>query len=122
MFDVGFFELLLIGVVALLVVGPERLPKIARTAGLWLGKGRRFINSVKSDIEQELKADELKRILAEQKRANPMHEIIEDTKRSFDDIKQQTESAVKPGASAPGQPAGSSAADAAKSHDGPDKS
>ena len=90
MFDVGFFELLLIGVVALIVGGPERLPRIARTAGLWLGKGRRFIGQVRSDIEQEIKADELKRILDEQKRANPMHEIIEDTKDAFGEIKSKT--------------------------------
>ena len=56
MFDVGFFELLLIGIVALLVVGPERLPKLARTAGMWLGRGRRFIGSVKDDIDREIKA------------------------------------------------------------------
>ncbi len=122
MFDVGFFELLLIGVVALLVVGPERLPKIARTAGLWLGKGRRFINSVKSDIEQELKTEELKRILAEQKRANPMHEIIEDTRHAFDDIKKKTETAVQSGTTKPGGSAGTTPAGAPKSDDGPDQS
>lgn len=94
MFDVGFFELLLIGLVALLVVGPERLPKLARTAGMWVGKGRRFISSVKADIEQEIKADELKKILDEQKRANPMHEILEETRGALNDIKSQTESAV----------------------------
>ena len=46
--------------VALLVVGPERLPKVARTAGMWLGRGRRFIRNVRDDIEREIKADELK--------------------------------------------------------------
>lgn len=92
MFDIGFFELILIAVVALLVIGPERLPGVARTAGKWLGKGRRFVSSVKADIEEELKAEELKKILEEQKNSNPLHEIIEDTKQSFDDIKQQTES------------------------------
>jgi sec-independent protein translocase protein TatB len=94
MFDVGFFELLLIGVVALLVVGPERLPKLARTAGLWIGKGRRFISSVKADIEREIKAEELKKILDEQKRSHPMHEIMEETRGTLNDIKTQTESAV----------------------------
>lgn len=94
MFDVGFFELLLIAVVALIVVGPERLPRIARTAGLWLGKGRRFISSVKTDIEQEIKADELKRILDEQKRANPIHSFIEETRETFDDIKSKTASTL----------------------------
>ena len=97
MFDVGFFELMLIGVVALLVVGPERLPKLAKTAGLWLGKGKRFLGSVKADIEQELKAEELKRILNERDKLNPLHEIIEDTKESLTDIKKSTESAVEAG-------------------------
>lgn len=92
MFDVGFFELLVIGVVALLVVGPERLPKVARTAGLWLGRGRRFIRNVKDDIDREIKADELKKILEQQKKNNPLHEVIEDTKQSFEQIKSETES------------------------------
>lgn len=94
MFDVGFFELLLIGLVALLVVGPERLPKLARTAGMWVGKGRRLISSVKADIEQEIKAEELKKILEEQKRSNPVHEVIEETRGALNSIKSQTESAV----------------------------
>ena len=94
MFDVGFFELVLIGVVALLVVGPERLPKVARTAGMWLGRGRRFLNSVKQDIDREIKADELRQILDKQKKSNPLHEIVEDTKRDFAQIKSDTQSAV----------------------------
>lgn len=95
MFDVGFMELLLIGVVALLVIGPERLPKVARTAGLWLGKGRRFISSVKSDIEQEIKAEELKRILSEQVKSNPVHDIIEDIGKTTSDFKAKAESAAE---------------------------
>jgi sec-independent protein translocase protein TatB len=94
MFDVGFLELVVIGVVALLVVGPERLPKLARTAGMWVGRGRKFINSVKADIDREMKADELRQILAKQKQSNPLHEIVEDTKKSFDEIKSETASAV----------------------------
>jgi sec-independent protein translocase protein TatB len=94
MFDVGFFELLLIGVVALLVVGPERLPKLARTAGLWIGRGRRMLASVKEDIDREIKADELKEILEKQKRSNPLHEFVGDTRQSFDQIKSDTESAL----------------------------
>lgn len=98
MFDVGFLELMLLGVVALLVVGPQRLPKVARTAGLWVGRGRRFINNVKNDIDREIKADELKKILEEQKRNNPLHEIVEDTKQSFEGIKAETRAAVDAGA------------------------
>jgi len=94
MFDVGLLELLLVGIVALLVVGPERLPKLARTAGMWLGRGRRFIGSVKDDIDRELKADELRSILEKQKQNNPLHEIVEDTKKDFEQIRAETQAAV----------------------------
>ena len=66
MFDFGFWELFLIMVVALLVVGPERLPGLARQIGLWIGKAKRFVNSVRSDIEREIRAEELKQILNQQ--------------------------------------------------------
>ena len=78
MFDIGFLELIVIGVVALLVVGPERLPRLARTAGLWLGRGRRMLSSVKSEIDAELKAEELKQIIEKQRRSNPLETIIEE--------------------------------------------
>jgi sec-independent protein translocase protein TatB len=64
MFDIGFSELLLIGVVALLVLGPERLPKAARFAGLWVRKARAQWYSVKTEFEREMAADELTRSLA----------------------------------------------------------
>ncbi|MEN8133089.1 MAG: Sec-independent protein translocase protein TatB [Pseudomonadota bacterium] len=66
MFDFGFWELILVMVVALLVVGPERLPGLARQAGLWAGKAKRFVNSVRSDIEREIRADDLKKMLNQQ--------------------------------------------------------
>lgn len=65
MFDVGFSELLLIAVVALLVLGPERLPKAARFAGLWVRRARAQWNSVRTEFERELADDELKRTLRE---------------------------------------------------------
>src|SRR3546814_2573225 len=65
MFDIGFTELLVIAVVALLVLGPERLPKAARFAGLWVRRGRAQWASVRSELERELAADELKRSLRE---------------------------------------------------------
>lgn len=77
MFDIGFLELVLIGVVALLVVGPERLPRVARTAGLWLGRARRTLSTVKAEIDSELRAEELREILAKQARDNPLETIIE---------------------------------------------
>ena len=77
MFDIGFLELVVVGVVALLVVGPERLPKLARTAGLWMGRARRTLATVKAEIDSELKAEELKEILAKQARENPLETLIE---------------------------------------------
>lgn len=56
MFDVGFWELALIGIVALLIIGPQRLPGAAHTAGLWIGKGRRMLRDAKADIDRELRA------------------------------------------------------------------
>ena len=78
MFDIGALELIMIGVVALLVVGPERLPKLARTAGLWVGRARRAFASVKDEIDREIKADELKEILRKQAESNPLESIIEE--------------------------------------------
>jgi len=60
---IGFFELLLISVVALLVLGPEKLPGAIRTTSLWIGRARRSFNKVKSEIEQQLNADEIRRQL-----------------------------------------------------------
>ena len=59
MFDVGFWELAIIAVIALLVIGPARLPKAARTAGLWVGRARRMVADVKADIDREVRQSEL---------------------------------------------------------------
>jgi len=63
MFDIGFLELAIIAVVGLIVIGPERLPEVARTVGTWVGKFRRFVSSVKSDIERELRQDEIRKAI-----------------------------------------------------------
>lgn len=62
MFDIGFSELMVIGVVALVVIGPERLPKVARTAGHLLGRLQRYVHDVKTDINREMQLDELKKL------------------------------------------------------------
>jgi sec-independent protein translocase protein TatB len=95
MFDVGFWELLIIGVVALLVIGPERLPGLARTAGAWLGRAKRFVTDVKSEIDEELRTEELKRILKEQNLSNPTHSILEETKKEFSEIQKEVEQAFE---------------------------
>ncbi len=95
MFDVGFWELVLIAVVALVVIGPERLPKVARIAGLWVGRARRTLASVKSEIDRELKAEELKEILNKQARSNPLETLLEEP------VKDRSKPPSRPAASAP---------------------
>ena len=63
MFDIGFSELLLVGLVALIVFGPERLPGAARTAGLWIGRLKRSFSAIKAEVEREMGADEIRRQL-----------------------------------------------------------
>lgn len=75
MFDVSFGELILIGAVTLIVVGPERMPKVARTAGMLLGKLQRFIGSVKAELHQEMQMSELAQLEA-------------DLRKEADDIQQ----------------------------------
>jgi sec-independent protein translocase protein TatB len=73
MFDIGFSELLVIAVVALIVIGPERLPKVARTLGHLFGRMQRYVNDVKADISREMELDELRK----------MQTSMEDAARSF---------------------------------------
>jgi sec-independent protein translocase protein TatB len=69
MFDIGFSELMVIGVVALIVIGPERLPKVARTAGILFGRMQRYVNDVKADISREMQLEELKKLQASMQEA-----------------------------------------------------
>ena len=78
MFDIGFWEIIFILVIALLVIGPERLPRIARTTGLWVGKMRGFVATVKADIDQELATEELKKVLAKQAAIPEIEELIDE--------------------------------------------
>ena len=65
MFDVGFSELLVIAIAALVVIGPERLPKVARTIGLLFGRAQSYVKAIKTDIGRELQLDELKQLQGE---------------------------------------------------------
>lgn len=84
MFDVGFWELAIIAVVALLVVGPERLPGLARTTGLWVRKIRRFVSSVQQDIERDLRMEELNRVIDKPKAFDNVRDILTETKKDID--------------------------------------
>ena len=66
MFDIGFTEILIVGVVALIVLGPERLPTALRTAGLWVGRIKRAIGSVQKEISEELRVEEMRQAAKEQ--------------------------------------------------------
>jgi sec-independent protein translocase protein TatB len=85
MFDIGFSELLVIGVVALLVIGPERLPKVARTAGHMFGRLQRYVNDVKADIQREVELDELRKLRSQ----------FEDAARSVEDSVNQVDREVR---------------------------
>lgn len=74
MFDIGFSELLVIGVVALVVIGPEKLPRLARTVGHLAGRLQRYVSDVKADINREMELDELKK----------MGENLQETASSFE--------------------------------------
>ena len=78
MFEIGFWEIALIGVVAMIVVGPERLPGLARTAGLWLGKARRMVADVKAEVDRELHLEEIKQSLREQGHLTDVNDIKKD--------------------------------------------
>ncbi|WP_027854273.1 Sec-independent protein translocase protein TatB [Marinobacterium litorale] len=81
MFDIGFAELLLIGVVALLVLGPEKLPLAAKTCGLWLGRLKRSVSSIQREINEELRVEELRRTTAIEK--EKLDQELNDMRRPF---------------------------------------
>jgi sec-independent protein translocase protein TatB len=84
MFDVSFSELMVIGVIALIVIGPERLPKVARTVGHLLGRAQRYVNDVKSDIQREIELDELRKFKSEMEdTAHTLHGSLSETGASL---------------------------------------
>lgn len=92
MFDIGFSELMVIGVVALVVIGPEKLPKVARTVGTLLGRAQRYVNDVKSDINRQMELDELRKLQSQVQDAardvegqvRGLHDDLQSVKSSFD--------------------------------------
>jgi len=81
-FDIGFLEIVIIASIALVVLGPERLPRAARTAGLWVGRARRMVADVKSDIDREIRESELA----------DMRKLGEEVNNIKDDVSKATES------------------------------
>lgn len=85
MFEIGFPELMLIAVVGLLVIGPERLPEALRTLGLWFGRMRRSFTTVKAEIEKEIGMDEVRRQLHNEAIMDEMKRIERDVRNTVDD-------------------------------------
>lgn len=84
MFDVGFTELMLIGIVALVVIGPERLPAVARQAGQWVAKIQRFVRGVKTDLASEMESGDLKKLIGDQRQQiNELKEMVTTAKKDF---------------------------------------
>ncbi len=88
MFDIGFLELLVIGIISLIVLGPERLPKAARTLGLWVGKAKQSFNSIKDEIDRELKVQELQQQIEQQKQQMQEELDVNSIKESFHDMQK----------------------------------
>ncbi|MEO8003795.1 MAG: Sec-independent protein translocase protein TatB [Betaproteobacteria bacterium] len=105
MFDIGATEIFVIGVVALIVIGPERLPRVAKTLGLLFGRMQRYVGEVKADINREIELDELRKLKAtmqdaartiEQTVATQVNYIDSEVKQAGSEIKKEVETAVAP--------------------------
>lgn len=117
MFDISFPELLLILVVALVVIGPERLPRVARTMGMWVGRARSVFNSVRRDVEREAQLDELRKAGQEFRKDVDLglnEDVMKDEKGPKKGPKKAPKKANKSGSrrrTSPGAPADGSIAD-----------
>ena len=110
MFDVGLSEMMVIAVVALIVIGPERLPKVARTLGHLFGRMQRYVNDVKTDISREMELDELRKLQANVQDAarsieQSVNKEVSATETQFNDIAASaTDAAPLPAVAAPTPP------------------
>ncbi len=105
MFDIGASEIFVIGVVALIVIGPERLPRVAKTLGHLIGRLQRYVSEVKSDINREIELEELRNLKAtmqdaarsiEQSVTSQVNFIDNEVKQASAEVQKQVESAVAP--------------------------
>ena len=107
MFDIGFTELLVIGVVALIVIGPEKLPRVARTVGHLAGRLQRYVSDVKADINREIELDELRKMRDSMQQAasnfessvqSELNKTEAELNRSVDDVVEKKAEEPKPSA------------------------
>jgi len=91
MFDIGFLELMVVAILGLLVLGPERLPKAARTVGLFLGRMRRTMSNIQDDFERQVRTEELR-----EKLKDPYATFLDDDSPSANSIQPKPEAETKP--------------------------
>ncbi|MFN7644192.1 MAG: Sec-independent protein translocase protein TatB [Burkholderiales bacterium] len=96
MFDIGFSEMVVLAVVALVVLGPERLPKVAKQAGAWMGKLRRYVDDVKSDINRQMELTELRNLKSQLTDAakdieTSISSTVSEVQTSFNDVQKSLE-------------------------------
>ncbi len=89
MFDFGFWEIVIIFVITLIVVGPEKMPALARKAGLYVGKFKKFVSNIQNDINNEIKSEELKEQLFIKDDESSLSQTVEEAKSSIDEIKKE---------------------------------
>jgi len=107
MFDIGFSELLAVALVALIVIGPERLPRVARTLGALLGRAQRYVNDVKSDIQREVDLDELKDLKSTfQDAANSVQQSVSQVGQELQATEESLNKSISEAAQATAEPAG----------------
>jgi len=97
MFEIGFSELLMLGLISLLVIGPERLPKVARIAGYWVGKLQRTAAHLKAEIHHELQVEEMRQLMQDQSPLNSYQDVIDEMEEVVDDINSSLSQAPQTG-------------------------
>lgn len=106
MFDIGFSELLVIAIVALIVIGPQQLPRVARTLGHLFGRMQRYVNDVKADITREMELDELRKMQSSMEDAarsfqSSVNQGVTETETELNKLAQEAQAATDPYAEAP---------------------
>lgn len=116
MFDISFFEIMIISMVALIVIGPERLPQVARTLGHLMGRCRQFVYSIKTDIHNELRMEELKNM------HNSMQETVQSIESAVREEINEIKSVTQSGADSRADAASATVANSRQLTDSPGKS
>jgi sec-independent protein translocase protein TatB len=101
-FDIGFTELVMIALVGLIVIGPERMPKVARTVGHLLGRLQRYVSDVKADINREMQLDELKKLKSQV--AEQAHDMERQVNEQMSSIETSLNQSIMPPGDAPALP------------------